>query len=70
MCPFTSSLKGNPYYMSLNQLVFHIILIVVGIIFLGIGMKIRLQGVLLKPVFYVIGVIFLLLGLIFPFLMF
>jgi len=70
MFPFTSSLKGNPYYMSLNQLLFHIILIVVGIIFLGIGMKIRLQGVLLKPVFYVVGVIFLLLGLIFPFLMF
>jgi len=42
----------------------------IGIVFLGMGMKIRVQGVLLKPVFYVIGVIFLLLGLILPFLMF
>ena len=41
-----------------------------GIIFLAIGIKIKWQRDLLSPVFYLIGVIFLLLGLILPFLLF
>jgi len=56
--------------MSLNQIVSHIILIIVGIVFLGIGMKIKQQSDLLKPAFYLVGVIFLLLGVILPFLVF
>jgi pilus assembly protein TadC len=56
--------------MNLNQLLFHLILIVIGVVFLGIGIKIKQQNGLLKPVFYIIGVVFLLLGVILPFLLF
>jgi sulfite exporter TauE/SafE len=56
--------------MSLNQIVAHIILIIIGIIFIGIGMKIKQLNDFLKPVFYLIGIIFLLLGLILPFMLF
>jgi hypothetical protein len=66
----SSSLKGNPYYMSLNQIVSHVILIMIGIVFLGIGIKIKQHNNLLKPVFFLIGAIFLLLGIILPFLVF
>ena len=56
--------------MNMNQIVFHVILIIMGIIFLGIGMRIKWQSELLRPVFYMIGVVFLLLGLFLPFLLF
>ncbi len=56
--------------MSLNQIVSHVVLIIIGIVFLGIGLKIKLQSELLKPVFYLIGAIFLLLGIILPFILF
>lgn len=56
--------------MNMNQIVFHVILIIMGIIFFGIGMRIKWQSDLLRPVFYMIGVVFLLLGLFLPFLLF